>query len=169
MSLGLLAGTMCAQATPIDIEMSGAAVQLNNSSLELLLENFSIESGLLPGDFTQAAQLIVSFNSATNVNFDITQNVTIEGVTLAFTMSGLYQITDVLDTLTLFGGTTALFNTGSGIFRLTALGGGASANNIGQFDFDVGYNLEQVPEPGTLALFGIGLVGMALMRRRRRI
>ena len=64
-SLGVLAVPMYAQATLIDVEMSGASAPLNNSSLNLLLENLSIESSLLPEDVFQVALLNVWFNSAT--------------------------------------------------------------------------------------------------------
>jgi hypothetical protein len=169
MGLGMLAGPMRTQATPIDVQMEGASVALNNSSLNLLLENVSIESSLLPDDFNQAAQLNIQINAATTVNFDITQNVTIEGVTQALTMSGVYLVTNAKDTLTLFGGSTALFNTGSGTFRLTALGGEVSGTYVGQFGFDVGDHLEQVPEPGTLALLSLGLAGIGLTKRRKKV
>jgi PEP-CTERM motif len=36
-----------------------------------------------------------------------------------------------------------------------------------QFSAGIGNSLTTVPEPGSLALFGIGLVGLALMRRKR--
>ena len=39
-------------------------------------------------------------------------------------------------------------------------------SNIGIDDFE--YNAQSVPEPGTLALLGIGLLGMGAARRRRK-
>ena len=38
---------------------------------------------------------------------------------------------------------------------------------VGQIDLD--YDSASVPEPGTLALFGLGLLGMGLTRRRKKI
>lgn len=42
---------------------------------------------------------------------------------------------------------------------------GASVPNLRAFSFDVRHD---APEPGALALFGVGLIGLGLARRRRR-
>ena len=56
-----------------------------------------------------------------------------------------------------------------GTIRLTVGGGQFNARGIQNFDVD-GYNRagEPVPEPATLALFGLGLVGVSRVVRRRR-
>jgi len=55
--------------------------------------------------------------------------------------------------------------------RIYAKGGGASATNASgstsRYGLVTRFTATAVPEPGTLALFGIGLFGVAFMRRRQ--
>lgn len=60
-------------------------------------------------------------------------------------------------------------NAGNGTFRSAAhvqgIQSGAGSSHIGDGD---GGGIQQIPEPGILLLFGIGLVGMGVAWRRRR-
>jgi hypothetical protein len=44
------------------------------------------------------------------------------------------------------------------VFTITAIAGGGTANDT--------IDLQAVPEPGTLALLGAGLIGLGFIRRR---
>lgn len=90
------------------------------------------------------------------------------------------EFTSMLD---LMGGTTYWIGMSGVGFELAALGlGGAGAPDDGSmaqfngdtFSFqstnlgDLAFRLHAVPEPGTLALLGIGLLGMGAARRRKK-
>jgi len=65
-------------------------------------------------------------------------------------------------------------NIGTGYFGVLRIddivgnGGDATLNGTWWFQTDGTGNFASVPEPGTLALFGIGLLGMGAARRRRK-
>ena len=60
---------------------------------------------------------------------------------------------------------SATSNTGNGDWSMTALAG---FNELFADDIGTIGVWNPVPEPGALALFGVGLVGLGLMRRRQR-
>lgn len=54
----------------------------------------------------------------------------------------------------------------NGLFGV--VGVDANENFIAQTDFNMPFQVEQIPEPATLALFGAGLAGLSTTARRRR-
>jgi len=59
---------------------------------------------------------------------------------------------------------------GGGRLRANFDGGSMSlSEENGRFDGNYSFVVASVPEPGTLALFGIGLLGMGLSRRRKKV
>lgn len=64
-------------------------------------------------------------------------------------------------TFTAFSSSMSL---GAGTYRID----NDQVGNVDFFDYRWTVNVSSVPEPGTLALFGIGLLGMGLSRRRKK-
>jgi hypothetical protein len=78
----------------------------------------------------------------------------------------------------LSGGNATLLEEGSGNgltdisgarFQYIYISGEPAGSFNGNDDFRVSQVVGEIPEPGTLALFGIGLVGFGLARRRRKM
>jgi hypothetical protein len=99
----------------------------------------------------------------------ITNGWTVNEATYYDPGNGLYAETDPLDSATLTSSnqvasstdpanvTTGMFSL-TEVFTITAIAGGGTANDT--------IDLQAVPEPGTLALLGAGLIGLGFIRRR---
>jgi hypothetical protein len=108
------------------------------------------------------------------VEFDIDQDTTyadpvntltpITGYTAAGTAT--YLVTDVFTESPVVTGTSTAY----GMYEGIAVGSGSiNADKVSAFSFTLSYPTLSVPEPSTMALSGLGLVGCAvgLIRRRR--
>ena len=68
---------------------------------------------------------------------------------------------------------SALFNSNAvvdgdiqGVSSVGATNGFSGPNTILEADANTSFTVQQVPEPATLMLFGMGLLGIAVQRRR---
>lgn len=132
-----------AQDTTLAIPLSGAVVPVDASGDDYAVINYSLSVG----------QAHV-FGGLANGDFDTILNATLTPLGALFFVdpSPFFSLEN-------FGGNTQTFNITSGDttngFIASAAGGGLEL-----------FLATPVPEPGTLALIGIGLLGMAMLRRR---
>ena len=65
--------------------------------------------------------------------------------------------------------TAPSFSRGAGIYNMVIGNGTFGMNNGGGVDYTMTFFVQEIPEPGLFALFGLGLAGMLLVIRRRKV
>ena len=110
--------------------------------------------------------------------FDLTRNVTINGVSMSITQQALLHVDETADTLTVYDSSSVSFDVdGVGNVVLTALGTGPlRRDTLGSHSFDISSTFSvlappppSVPEPGTFIVWSLlGGFGIALSYWRRK-
>lgn len=152
-----LAGTVSVSGTPT------TRIGTSNDSITLLAQDQALAITSLPTLFTlQTANFGLDYSISQTIPMVLNQDVTINGVThsIAFNFTALIQ--DTADTLVLAPGAMTQF--GNVNFQLMSTSITASA--LGSHFFAVQATVSDVPEPAGLAIFGLGLIGFAVSRRK---
>ena len=156
------------QAIAGTISTAGVAntvIGTSNDSVALLANSQTLAFTDTPTLFDlQTANFGLQYSAAQTVLFVLNENVTINGVTHSVAFNFTDFITDPSDTLVLAQGSVMQFGTVN--FQL--MGASINANTLGDHFFTVRAKISDVPEPASLAIFGLGLLGFAAARRKSR-
>jgi len=89
-------------------------------------------------------------------------------LTFAITNTSVFAPFTAADPSALFSSNAIADGDIAGVASVGATNGWSGPNTMLNADANTSFNVVQVPEPGTLALFGLGLLGVAVQRRRRQ-
>jgi hypothetical protein len=152
-----LAGTVSVTGT------GTTAFGTSNDSITLLAQDQALAITGVPTLFTlQTANFGIDFSVSQTVALVLNENVTINGVTRTIAYNFTDFITDSSDTLVLAPGAMTQF--GNVNFQL--VGTSVNSGALGNHFFNVQANISEVPEPASLAIFGLGMIGFAVSRRK---
>lgn len=172
----LLAALICAagqvQANLITIATSGPVTISPPGAPDTFTLNggsstFDLLTGVPTSVGFQTGVFNVRFSSfnGTSWNFDFAQLLTINGDAQLVSFSGSVLVTLTVDTLNFFAGPTYWFGGTSVSFMPLSIS--VPTTTVGQIPFTMMAEVTSVPEPGTLAILGLGLAGLGFIRRKQ--
>lgn len=167
-TLALLALLPIAPLAHADTITAGAVspIALGPSADSLSL-NAATANVSAPGVFTQTGTFNVGDSGQLNstINFSFVENVILNGVSKAVTISGSDAVTPAYDTLTIFP--TGPISIGNATWSLR--GFNLTAAEVQPYSFNMTADIGRMatPEPAGLALLGSGAFATAMVTRRR--
>jgi hypothetical protein len=150
------------QLDSIDIFVDFDGVPTENMIVEILLGSNPAGTALISSVLAPAS--IPSNPSFISVDLSAAAFGVVAGDFLGFRLSSLQNFTGNLNEYRAWGNPSGGYAGGAG----THVRNGVPQDRAWDFYFRTYVNTVSVPEPGTLALFGIGLLGMGLSRRRKK-